>query len=354
MTDDKEEDMLRITYEEVIEVLRKKLVAHGVEENRAQMVAETIAGISRDGVYSHGINRFKRLIMSIDSGICDPAANPERVAGFGGFERWDGNHGMGIINATACTDRAIELAKEHGVACVSLNNTNHWFRAGKYGWQIAEAGMIGILFTNTKSNMVYHGTLDRILGTTPLVVALPRSEGPVVADLSLGEYSYGKLQLAAAAGKQMEHLAGYDHDLQPSRDPVPVMKEARLFPMAGYKGSALNLMLDLIASTTSLGNTACDIRRIPGDENAVSQTFIAINSRAVNDPAAEEEIANRLLQELLNARPAPGFAAPRYPGQNVLKTREENLRDGIPVDEAIWADILALPDAPKSTSGSWL
>lgn len=346
--------MLCIKFEEAVAVMGRKLIAHGVDAARARIIAETAASISRDGVYSHGINRFKRLILSIDSGICDATAEPKRIAGLGGFERWDGNHGIGIINAMACTDRAIELARAHGVACVSICNTNHWFRGGTYGWRIAEAGMIGIVFTNTKSNMVYHGTLDRVLGTTPLVIALPRSSGPVVADVSLGEYSYGKLQLADLDGKQMDKPAGYDSSDSISRDPKAVMMEARLLPLGEYKGSAINLLLDLIASTTSLGNSSCDVRNIPGDENSVSQTFIAIHSRAVNSSQAEEEIADRLLSHLLNARPAPGYSAPRYPGQNVLQVRAENTANGIPVDEAVWQAILDLPDSPNSTSGSWL
>ena len=346
--------MLRIKYEDAVKTMERKLIAHGVGAERARLVAETAASISLDGIYSHGINRFKRLILSIDSGICDPLATPSCTAAFGGFERWDGNHGIGIVNAMACTDRAITLARTHGVACVSLRNTNHWFRGGTYGWRIAEAGMIGIVFTNTKSNMVYHGTLDRVLGTTPLVIALPRSEGPVVADVSLGEYSYGKLQLADMAGKQMPKPAGYDSNDQIRTDPMAVMTEARLLPLGEYKGSAINLLLDLIASSTSLGNSACDVRDISGDENAISQTFLAINSRAVNDPKEEEAIANRLLAHLLDARPAIGFPAPRYPGQNVLKTRAENTEQGIPVENSVWQAILELPDAPHSTSGSWL
>lgn len=152
----------------------------------------------------------------------------------------------------------------------------------------------------------------------------------------------------------MDKPAGYDSSGNISRDPMAVMKEARLLPLGEYKGSAINLMLDLIASTTSLGNSACDIRNIPGDENSVSQTFIAINSRAVNDAQEEDEIADRLLSHLLNARPAPGFSAPRYPGQKVLQVRKDNMANGIPVEESVWQAILDLPDAPKSTSGSWL
>lgn len=338
--------MPNIRYEEAVKVMMRKLEGRGIEQSRACAVAETIAGISRDGVYSHGINRFKRMILSIDNGTCKPNETPECVAKLGSFERWDGKAGMGIVNALTCTDRAIELAKEHGIACVSLGNTNHWFRAGTYGWRMAEAGMYGIVFTNSDATIVYHGTLDRVLGTTPLVLAVPRNEGPIVADVSLGEYSYGKLQLAKLAGKQMPKPAGYDSENQLSTDPTSVMKEARLLPLGEYKGSAINLLLDLMTSATGLGRAACEISETPGDE-IVSQMFIAINSRAVNSTEEEEAIINRQLDYLLKARPAPGFSSPRYPGQNIMKTRAENTQNGIPVDDKIWQDILEIPDRPN-------
>lgn len=334
--------MLYLKYDEVVPILAEKLEKRGCGHETAVKVAQVATGISLDGVYSHGINRFKRLVLSIDSGICMADLVAEKTGGFGGFERWDGQRGIGIINALCCTDRAVELAKAHGIGCVALRNTNHWFRAGTYGWRIADAGMIGIVFTNTKSNMVYQGTMDRILGTTPLVISVPRSAGHVVADVSLGEYSYGKLQLAALDGKQMATPAGYDKDGNLSTDPNAVMQEARLLPLGEWKGSALNLLLDLVASSMSLGNSACDVREIPGDENSISQTFIAINSRAINSAEDEEEIVNRLLNNLLNAKLAPGYSSVRYPSQNVIKNRTENSEKGIPVNETVWNDILAL------------
>jgi 3-dehydro-L-gulonate 2-dehydrogenase len=335
--------MLYIKYDEAVATVAEKLEKHGCPAETAKTVAAVAVDINRDGNQSHGIARIKRLILSFGSGICNPKAVPEREGGLGGFERWTGNHGIGIINALACTDRAIELAKLYGVSCIALHDTNHFFRAGTYGWRIAEAGMVGIVFTNTKSNMVYHGTLDRILGTTPLVLAIPRDKGPVVADVSLGLYSYGKLQIAQLAGEQMATCAGYDKNGNLSADPGAVMPEARLLPLGEYKGSAINLLLDLIASTMSLGNSACDIReRVPGDENSISQIFMAINSRAVNSPGEEAGIAERLIEHLLTAHPAEGFGKPRYPGQNVLAERNENMKRGIPVAEQIWNDILGL------------
>lgn len=333
--------MYYIPYEEAVRILSEKLCKRGCAEEDAYRVAEVVAGNSLEGVYSHGINRFKRLLLSIDNKIADVSARAERKDGFGAFERWDGNGGLGILNALDCSDRAIALAKEHGIGCVALRNTNHWFRAGTYGFRIAKAGMYGAVFTNTKSNTVYYGTLDTLLGTTPLVLAIPRKEGPVVADVALVEYSYGKLETAAREGKLLPTMGGYDLEGNLSNDPKKIMPANRVLPLGRWKGSALSLALDLAGAAMSLGNTACDIRELPGDEHAVSQVYIAINSRAVNSSEDEEEIIERTLQKVLSAKPINGSSSPRYPGQNSIKTREQNLRDGIPVDESVWDDILA-------------
>ncbi len=338
-----EVERVYIPYEECKRIVSEKLMKHGCDKETADTVAEIAVDVDRDGIYSHGVNRLRRLVNNLDSGTWSATAQPEKEAGFGGFERWNAHRGIGALSAITCTDRAIALAKEHGIGCVALKGATHWFRAGTYGWRIADAGMIGIVFTNTKSNMVYHGTLDRVLGTTPLVLAVPRREGNVVADVSLGEYSYGKLQLAQQAGKQMEKFAGYDKEGNLSKDPVPVMQWAHLLPLGEYKGSAINFLLDMMGAAMALGNSCCDVRdRVPGDESEITQVFIAINSRAVNDPEAEEEIVNRYLGYLLNATPAPGFPAPRYPGMNVMKHREENLKNGIPINKKVWEDILSM------------
>lgn len=334
--------MLYLPYDEICAVITEKLVKRGCPEENARRVAEVAAGNSRDGVYSHGINRVRRMLLGIDNGIIDPKARAEKSGGFGGFERWDGRLGIGILNALDCSDRAIELAGEHGIGCVALNNTSHWFRGGTYGWRIAEAGMMGIVFTNSKSNMVYYGTRETLLGTVPLIMALPREKGPVVVDVSMAEYSYGKLELARLAGRTLPTPGGYDVDGNLSSDPWSVMKGNRVLPLGKWKGSAIALALDLAAATLSLGNTSADVRAIPGDEHAISQVFIAINSRAINDGEQEEEILERTLQKILNTEPAPGHTQVRYPGQNVPKYREENMKNGIPVEESIWEGITAL------------
>jgi 3-dehydro-L-gulonate 2-dehydrogenase len=90
-------------------------------------------------VYSHGLNRFPQFIRMIRDGIIEVNAEPEMVARFGSLERWDGKNGPGNLNAYRCMETAIAIAREKGIGCVALANTNHWMRGGSYGWQAAEA-----------------------------------------------------------------------------------------------------------------------------------------------------------------------------------------------------------------------
>jgi 3-dehydro-L-gulonate 2-dehydrogenase len=89
------------------------------------------------------------------------------------MERWNGKLGMGNLVAKKAMARAIELAGKLGIGCVAVRNTNHWMRGGTYGWQAADAGCIGICWTNTFPNMPAWGGTDPRIGNNPFVLAIP-------------------------------------------------------------------------------------------------------------------------------------------------------------------------------------
>ena len=184
---------MRIPFETMCQEFLRVLLNKGFSEERAQLCARIFAESSRDGVYSHGLNRFPYFIKNIDEGIIQVQAMPERVGGFGSMERWDGRFGPGPLNAHFCMNRAIELAKEHGMSCVGLRNTTHWMRGGTYGWQAADAGCLAICFTNTSPNMPPWGGAEARIGNNPMVIAVPRQKGHLVLDMATALFSYGKL-----------------------------------------------------------------------------------------------------------------------------------------------------------------
>jgi 3-dehydro-L-gulonate 2-dehydrogenase len=113
-------------------------------------------------------------------------------------------------------------------------------------------------------------------------------------------------------------------------------------PIGFWKGSGLAVMLDMVAAMTSLGSATHQIANDSLRETGLSQMFIAIDPKALGEAARFEQIADEVVDSLHRSRPAEEGRSVRYPGENTLRLREENHRLGMPVDEAVWAEICAM------------
>jgi 3-dehydro-L-gulonate 2-dehydrogenase len=333
--------MLRIPFDEMKAQLKRILLNHGFTEARAELCSQLFTQTSCDGVYSHGLNRFPAFISNVNKGIIDIRAEPIRTDELGAIERWDGRLGPGNLNAAFSMDRAISLAKQHGVGVVALRNTNHWLRAGSYGWQAAEAGCIGICWTNTMPNMPAWGAKDSKIGNNPLVLAVPREQGPIVLDIAMSQYSYGKLNTYSLNGEQLPFDGGYDEEGRLSRDPAAITKSRRPLPIGYWKGSGLSLMLDLVAVLLSGGSSTYDVGKLDG-EYALSQIFIAFDYGRLPEQGVLAQRLEEILDDLHNSVPTDENGSIRYPGESALSTRNYNLEHGIPVDSGIWQQVLEL------------
>ena len=337
--------MLRIPFHDVQSALAGVLVVLGFSPARAEACARLFAETTRDGVYSHGVNRFPRFVATIRNGNVNPAAEPERTAQFGALERWDGHRGPGNLNALAAMERAIALSREHGVGSVALGNTNHWMRAGTYGWQAAEAGLIGICWTNTMPNMPPWGGTEPVLGNNPLVFAVPRAAGPVVLDMAMSQFSYGALESYRDRGEMLPVDGGFDADGNLTRDPGAIVKSWRPVPTGYWKGSGLAIVLDMIAAMMTLGQATHQLVCDPLLESGLSQMFLALNPEALGPapgrPLDLAQIVDEIVASLHGCKPVEEGRQVRYPGEQTLRTREQNMRLGLPIEPVVWAEILA-------------
>jgi 3-dehydro-L-gulonate 2-dehydrogenase len=333
---------MRIPAAEIEIRLEKILVDRGCPSAHAAKVAKEMTRNSLEGTYSHGINRFPRLVAQVDEGIVDMDAEPVRVHGFGALENYDGRQGLGIVNAWICMERAIDLASVHGIGYVALRNTNHWLRAATYGYQACARGMAGICFSNTYTNMPAWGAKDVRLGNNPLVFAFPYRDGDILVDMAMSQYSYGSLEVAVLEGRRMPTAAGFDAQGNLTDDPAAVLESKRLLPAGFWKGAALSFGLDIFAAGISLGDTVQAIGKKGSGERDLCQAFVAINFQAVAPGEKVEVIIREAVEDLLASKPDGGSDPVVYPGQRMRAVREENLAKGIPVDERVWKDILAL------------
>jgi 3-dehydro-L-gulonate 2-dehydrogenase len=329
----------RIAPLEVRKVLEGKLLKHGFVQRDAAKMAEVFMRNSLEGVYSHGINRFGRFLDYVGKGVVTPGAQPQLKSNSGALEQWDGRQGPGILNALFGVERAMALSDEFGIGCVAMANTNHWMRGGTYGRIAAEQGYIFIGWTNTIGNMPAWGARDRRLGNNPLVMAAP-GEQPVVIDMAMSQYSYGKLEDMAAKGEMLGQFGGYDVDGNLSLNPSEILESERPLPAGYWKGAGLSLMLDLLVTILGDGLSTAEISEMQ-TESSVSQVFICIKPQNLSRKRSIADTVSVIIKDYKGSIPADESTNIVFPGERTESIVARNEKDGIPISDVIWEDILA-------------
>lgn len=327
-----------IPFNELVSKLQQVLLKFGFEASRADRCATLFAKADLDGVRSHGVNRFPLFLEFIEKGYVKPENSPSLLSEIVLFERWDGNLGPGNLNAEFAMERAIKLSREFGIGCVTLAQTNHWMRGGNFGWQAVEAGCIGICFTNTKPNMPAWGGNEPILGNNPLVIGIPRNESPVVLDMAMSQFAYGQMSLYAQKGQDLPFEGGFDSEGNLTKNPKEILENHLALPMGLWKGAGLSLILDLLATILSGGNSTLEVDH-NGDEYGLSQVFLCLDPVKLELMDWMESKIDSVLDNLKNSAVFEGESV-RFPGEKVRETRARNLENGIPVTETTWAKIL--------------
>lgn len=335
------EHNIRIPFNKMKSEFIRILLSIGFSDDKAEKCAEIFTMNSAEGVNSHGINRFARFVKNTIEGYIKPEAVPSLVHRLGSIEQWDGNLGPGPLNATFATDRAMEIAHENGIGLVSLANTNHWMRGGTYGLQAAKKGLVIICWTNTCPNMPAWGATDPRLGNNPFVIAVPFQDEAIVLDFAMSQYSYGKMESLSSEGRELPYPGGFNKRGELTTNPKEILESWRVLPVGYWKGAGLSLLLDILATILSGGRSTHQINGC-NSEYSVSQVFIAIDIKKLHNFPAIDNSINQIIEDLHKSTPENPSSKIRYPGENVVKLRNENLKNGIPVNKESWEKILRL------------
>lgn len=329
----------QIMLNEFIRILEKK----GYSYPDAKECAQIFVDNSLDGMYSHGINRFMRVIEYIDKGYIDINAKESLAQSLGAIEIWNGNLAMGNLVAKHCMARAINLAKKHGIGAVAIKNTNHWMRGGYYGWQAANAGCASICWTNTIPNMPAWGSIEAVIGNNPFVLSIPRENNKhLVVDMAMSQFSYGKIEEYKLNNKELNVYGGYDREGNLTTNAKEIEQTLRPLPIGYWKGSALSIGLDLFVTLIAGGLSTSAIGEQCESEYGVSQIMIAIDTKNINNLKETDELITKSIEKLKNSKKVDSSTEIRYPGEREYRVRLDNLTNGIPVNDDIWNSIIGL------------
>ena len=319
---------------------RDIFVGVGAPPDIAGTVAESLAATNLLGHDSHGVLRVKQYVTMIRDGMIQPAARPRVKQRFGATATVTGDYGFGQIGARFAAELAIKLGREHGIAAVALGQTTHVGRLGEYTSAIAAAGLIGIGFT---SGTMYRGWVtpyggrERIFGTNPMSFALPSGdEGVLLLDFATAAIAHGKVVQARAQGSPLPTGMMLDKLGRPTTDASILDDGAMLLPMGLHKGSGLALMMELIP-TLLAGH-----RPITSDEFKYGNPtlLLALSPVAFDEDADFARHVDALKRRVKRVKPALGFDEVLLPGEPEARAYQRRIKEGIPLPDAVWADLL--------------
>ena len=185
------------------------------------------------------------------------------------------------------------------------------------------------------------GAKDRRIGNNPLIFCVPKEGGHVMMDGAMAQFSYGAIESARLAGKQLPVVGGYDENGNLTTDPAAIEKTRRMIPIGYWKGSGLSILLDMIATVLTDANSVAKIGTF-GDEVGLSQIMIAIDPSKFQSVETTDAIVDAIAADVASSQPVTEGGEVRCPGLGEYRSRKENLERGIPVAEEKWREVLAM------------
>ncbi|MBV6751933.1 Ldh family oxidoreductase [Pseudomonas chlororaphis] len=315
-----------ITHSDLIALLAQVFQRHGTSAEVARVLAENCASAERDGAHSHGIFRIPGYVSTLASGWVDGKAIPlvEDVAS--GFVRVDAANGFAQPALAAARELLLEKARSAGIAVLAIRNSHHFAALWPDVEPFAYEGLVALSVVNSMTCVVPHGAERPLFGTNPIAFAAPRAGGdPIVFDLATSAMAHGDVQIAAREGRSLPPGMGVDRDGQPTCEPKAILDGGALLPFGGHKGSALSMMVELLAAALTGGNFSFefDWSKHPGAKTPwTGQLIIVIDpAKAAGQDFAER--ARTLVSQM------QGVGLQRLPGDRRHQQRAESLRDGI-------------------------
>ncbi|NOR74330.1 MAG: 2,3-diketo-L-gulonate reductase, partial [Draconibacterium sp.] len=142
-------------------------------------------------------------------------------------------------------------------------------------------------------------------------------------------------------GKQLPFTGGFNNNGELTTNPGEILEARRPLPIGFWKGAGLSLLLDILSTILSAGLSTHKLSELEA-EYGVSQVFIAIDIKKLNNFPAIENTISDIIADLKKSTPDESGAEIRYPGERVVQTRAENMKDGIPVIKKVWNEITEL------------
>jgi L-2-hydroxycarboxylate dehydrogenase (NAD+) len=334
------------SYQQLFDFAKQVFVRIGCSEDDAVLATKVLLSADIRGVDSHGIARLSGYVRLWDAKRVNPCPEIKILHQTPSTATIDGDSGLGLVVAPKAMQIAIDKAKQVGTGWVSVQNSNHFGIAGYHSMMALQEDMIGICMTNASPLVAPTFSVERLLGTNPICVAIPSGNQPAfVADMATTTAANGKLEIlqrksGVAPLGWIQNKTG-----KPSTDPHELKAGGALLPLGGdrehgsHKGYALGAIVDIFSAVLSGANYGPWVPPFPAyvpmptnmPGKGIGHFFGAMRIDAFRPAEEFKQHMDQWIERFRAAKTAEGFDKVVIPGDPEREMEEVRMKEGIPL-----------------------
>lgn len=317
----------------------------GVSKADAAILAEALVDADIHGTSTHGVSRLNIYIRRIQKGLIDPKAKLVIERRRGGTLAVDAGNGLGQVQAVKTLTKLIPKAKRNGVAAATIRNSQHFGALSYYCNQAAKQDLILFATTNCEPAMSPEGACEAFFGTNPIAASFPTGKGfPVKIDLATSIVARGNIIAANKRGQSIPPGWALTADGEPTTDAAKALA-GTVLTMAGHKGYALALMVEVFASVLSGAAIGPDIGSMYKNmdrKQDVGHFFCLLDIAAFMEVEEFKRRMDETIDGIKACRKRPGVSEILVPGERSHAKAQQNLAQGIALDDATVGELKTL------------
>ena len=317
-----------ILKKEIIYIFKK----FGLSNNHASISANALINAELVGAYGHGLSRLKMYCDRIKKKVINPKPKIKIKKISQSISHIDADNSIGFVAADIAIKEAIQNAQKTGIGMVAVKNSGHYGLSGYYAEQAVRKNLITMIYTNAPPAVAPHGALKSLFGTNPICFGTPTgSKIPFILDTSISMINRGKIRVAAKNNQKIPEGVALDKFGKPTTDAKKALLGVQL-PIAGFRGSGLAWMVDILSGVLTGGNHAGRVKDpfddFSGPQN-IGHLFITFKTNLF-----VKNYNTRIKDNIKKIKKLPkvkGIKEIMYPGQNKYKRLKTNSKKKIKI-----------------------